>query len=199
MTNSNTIIHGTYFKDQIKWLVVCGIIQIIIGVVAALSIFLGGIIITISPPDDNGFETMSTAIVIFSVIIGYFMAGWNIFNGIGSIKARRWARELIYISSWIEIFRLIYLTLGSILWFIFTPIPRYVFDYLITWWFLKAILSFIIPVIFVLFYGSDSVKATCRFRDTQVRWNDKYPFLVAAAILSYAACIISPVLANMFL
>lgn len=195
MTNSNTIAQRAYFKDQIKPLIVFGVIRITIGVVGILSIFLGTIA-TIVSPDDAISTPTKIAIVLIIVLAGYFLAGWYILTGMGSIKARRWARELIYLSSWVEIIRI---ALGLIFILISTPFALIMLGYATIPLLLLTILHTLIPVIFVLFYGSSAVRATCRFRDTQVRWNDKYPYLVAAAFLSFAVCIILLGSANVYL
>jgi hypothetical protein len=49
----------------------------------------------------------------------------------------------------------------------------------------------IIPAVLVLFYGSKNVKATCEFRDSQVRWTDKCPLPVLAVSLLFGVWAVS--------
>jgi hypothetical protein len=49
----------------------------------------------------------------------------------------------------------------------------------------------IIPAVLVLFYGGKNVKATCEFRDSQVRWTDKCPLPVLALSLLFGLWAVS--------
>jgi len=115
--------------------------------------------------------------------------------GIGSIKARRWARALVLVTSWLW---LISGTVGLIFVLLLMPdmydrmagsgqmppgaavFMKYV-KYVMTGF--MAVVYVIIPGALLLFYGSKNVKATCQFRDPRIRWTDKCPLPVLAVSL----------------
>ncbi|MHC4308912.1 MAG: hypothetical protein ACYSSN_03110 [Planctomycetota bacterium] len=114
--------------------------------------------------------------------------------GIGSIKARRWARALLLVTSWIWLVG----GIGGIIYLLlFMPdmfgkmgeneqIPEgaaIFMKYAIMGF--MAVFYVIIPGVLVLFYGSKNVKATCEFRDPQVRWTDKCPLPALALSLMF--------------
>ena len=132
---------------------------------------------------------MSAGQMILVVSLYLLLAVWFVWMGIGSILARKWARALILITSWLW---LICGLIGFIAILLFMPaifgppatgeeIPREAA--VIVQAILTAFLAFILIVIpgaFVLFYGSRHVKATCEQRDRQVRWIDRAPLPVIA-------------------
>jgi hypothetical protein len=54
-----------------------------------------------------------------------------------------------------------------------------------------TIICVIVPVSFIIFYGSRDVKATYEFRDRERYWVDKYPILVPLIVLLFGLCAIS--------
>lgn len=128
-------------------------------------------------------------------LLFYVLAAvWFISMGIGSVKARRWARALILVSSWLWLI----CGIGG-LFFILLLMPdmydkmgqsgqmppeaaafmKYVMTAFMT------VVYVIIPAVLVLFYSSKNVKATCEFRDPQIRWTDKCPLPVLAVSLIF--------------
>jgi MFS family permease len=120
--------------------------------------------------------------------------------GIGSVRARRWARALILISSW---FWLVCGICGVIFFLVFMPgmydsmaetdeIPMEIISVIqfVTAVFM-TIIYVLIPGALVLFYRSRHVKATCEFRDPQVRWTDKCPLPVLALSMLFAVWSVS--------
>jgi hypothetical protein len=144
--------------------------------------------------DKSSATAMSPTMMIPAVLFYVLLAAWCISMGIGSIKARRWARALLLVTSWIWlvcgisglIFMLLFMTVmfekmgeneqmpaGAAL------IAKYVVMVFM------AVFYVIIPAVLILFYGSKNVKATCEFRDTKVRWTDKCPLPVLALSLMF--------------
>lgn len=183
------------FKDRKTGLLVFGIFQIIFGGFCALMVplmILGMIASTVL--DKSGAAPMSPAMMIPGVLLYTLIAVWFICMGIGSVKARRWARALILVSSWLW---LISGVSGLIFMLLLMPgmydqmgesgqmpevvarIMKYVMMGFMT------VFYVIIPAALVLFYGSKNVKATCEFRDTKVRWTDKCPLPVLALSLMF--------------
>ncbi len=190
MTNREETVQNSEFKDTKTGLVVFGIIQIIFGGFCALMVpFMVFGIIASTVLDRSSAESMNVRMMIPAVIFYAILAVWFIWMGIGSIKARRWARALILISSWLWL-------IGGIGGFIFvllfmpnmydrmgenTQMPQaavLIMKFVMIGF--MTVFYIIIPAAFVLFYGRKNVKATCQFRDPQVRWTDKCPLPVLA-------------------
>jgi hypothetical protein len=133
--------------------------------------------------------------IVAGVLLYILLAVWFISMGIGSIRARRWARALILVTSWLW---LISGTGAFILVLLFMPdmysqmadsgqIPQEALrtmKYVMTVFML--VIYVIIPAALVLFYGSKNVKATCEFRDPVVRWTDRCPLPVLVVSLIFA-------------
>jgi len=117
------------------------------------------------------------------------LAVWFIWMGIGSIKARRWARALLLVSSWLWLI----CGVGGLIFMLFflsniydrtgknaqmPPAAVLIMKFVMIGF--MTVFYVVIPAVFVLFYKSKNVKATCEFRDSQVRWTDKCPLPVLA-------------------
>jgi hypothetical protein len=176
------------FKDRKTGLVIFGIFHIIIGafcLLFMLSTIIGAM--ALRNLGESTVAVMSVDQMILVVFLYLLLAVWFVWMGIGSILARKWARALILITSWLW---LIGGVIGLIAMLLFMPdissllaageaIPReaVVIVQAIVIAFLAFILI-VIPGAFVLFYGSRHVKATCEQRDPRVRWVDKAPLPV---------------------
>lgn len=192
MANHEETIQSSQFKDMRTGLVVFGIIQIILGGFCALSILFmifGLLVSTISR------KSPSPPMNAHLLTPGVLLAIWFIWMGIGSIKARRWARALILVSSslWLiyGICALIFVLL--ILSGMYDRIDRNTQMPQVAVIIAKFIMIgfmtvsyVVIPAVFVLFYKSKNVKATCEFRDPQIRWTDKCPLPVLAVSFIFA-------------
>lgn len=178
------------FKDRKTGLVIFGIFHIIIGAFCLL--FMLFTIVGAMALRNLGESTgaiMSVGQMILVVSLYLLLAVWFVWMGIGSILARKWARALILITSWLW---LICGLIGFIAILLFMPaissllaageeMPREAVviaqSILTAFW---AFIFIVIPGAFVLFYGSRHVKATCKKRDRQMRWVDKAPLPVIA-------------------
>jgi hypothetical protein len=201
MTDYEETLQSSDFKDRKTGLVVFGILQIIFGGFCALLVpfmILGMIASTVL---DNGAATpMRPTMMIPGLLLYVLLAVWFICMGIGSIKARRWARALVLVTSWLWLIGGIG---GLIFMLLLMPdmydqmgesgrvppgaarIMKYVMIAFMT------VLYVIIPAVLVLFYGSKNVKATCEFRDSRVRWTDKCPLPVLALSLMFGFWVVS--------
>jgi hypothetical protein len=183
------------FKDRKTGLIVFGILQIIFGGFCALQIpFMIFGMIASAFVESSAFATMRPTMMIPAILLYVVLAVWFIWMGIGSIKARRWARALVLVTSWIWL-------VGGIggLTFLLLFMPDmfdkmgenkqmpagavHVVKYVTTVF--MTVFYLIIPAALVLFYGSKNVKATCEFRDPQLRWTDKCPLPVLALSLLF--------------
>ncbi len=179
--------------DKKTRLVVFGVLQIILGALCALLVplmIVGSMVGKAKNPDVE----MGAAQLVMGLVFYVFLAVWLIWMGIGSIKARRWARALILSSAWIW---LISGTLGfvvSLFWFP-AALDQTVLNQKITAQQLTvmkitmtgfvAFFGVIIPGLLVLFYSGEKVKTTVESRDTQARWTDRCPLPVLALSLMF--------------
>jgi MFS family permease len=188
-------IQSSDFKDRKTGLVVFGIILIIFGGFCALMVpFMIFSIIASTVLESSSSAPMNVGMMIFTVLFYVGLAVWFIWMGIGSIKARRWARALLLVTSWMWF-------IGGLIGLIFMlffmsdmynqmgksgqlPQEMVVFIKYMMIAFM-AVFYVIIPGIIILFYRSKNVKATCEFRDSQIRWTDKCPLPVLAASLMF--------------
>lgn len=187
MYNHKEALQEPSFKDRKIGLVVFGIFEVIIGLFYALTASLMALGMIFSATLNKGYTgPMSTGMVIYLEAFYSLSALWFIWMGIGSIKARRWARALWLVSSWV------WLIVG-IGWFIFHLIfladildQRFPGGPLSTETLLIMLVIYAIaPGALVLFYGSRNVKATCEFRNPQACWTDKCPLPVLSLSLMY--------------
>jgi hypothetical protein len=201
MAEHEEIMQSSDFKDRKTGLVVFGILQIIHGGFFALMVPLMIIgMIASAARGDSSAPPINASMMIPGILFYVLVAVWFIWMGIGSIKARRWARALILVSSWLW---LICGICGLIFMLLLMPqmydrmgqsgqmppeavvVMKYVMMGFMT------VFYVIIPAVLVLFYGSKNVKATCEFRDSQVRWTDKCPLPVLAASLLFGVWAVS--------
>jgi hypothetical protein len=198
MAECEVTVESPVFKDKKVRLVVFGVLQIILGSLCALIVPL--IIVGMIAAHKNAAEGVNFKAIIPGTLFYVLLAVWFIWMGIGSVMARRWARAIILISSWLWL-------IGGVLGFIFILriIPN-MYDKMsesgqiseamvtgmkigmITF---MAIFYVIIPGLLVLFYSGRNVKATCEYRDPKIRWTDKCPSPVLAISLMTAVWAIS--------
>jgi len=189
-------------KDRSGGLLACGVIEIIIGALAALAIPLVLLAALLArkttgatAPAGSYFLSVTSYAVISAVLITL---------GIGSIRAQTWARALNLIVSWIWLAAGILMTIliTAVLPAAFrqgfnraaamnanTPPPPMVFVAVILTFMivLFAVFLVVLPLVFVLFFGRKDVEETCRRRDPVERWTDRCPLPVLALSLMFAS------------
>lgn len=180
------------YKDRSTGLTVFGIMTLLLGALCALLVplmFFGQMMAGKSSGASANFQTMIPGAVLYSVL-----AVALIWLGIGSIKARRWARALLLIFSWS------WLIIGVIaLAFMVIMLPQFttamqsaqpagqpelpeaaktmvmIFSLVF-----MSVIYLVLPAVWVFFYRSPHVKATCEARDPVPRWTDACPLPVLA-------------------
>jgi len=184
------------FKDRRAGLIVFGVIQILIGAFCALMIPLVLLSLLVGPA---GGVPVSAKTVLPAMAQYALMAVAAIWLGIGSIRARRWARALTLVLGWI------WLVCGLVALVFFVLFmgdmyqqvareskmpPEAVVMMQVVSGGLLGCMYLLLPGIFILFYRSPHVRATCELRDPQVRWTDKCPLPVLAVslLLGLGAC-----------
>jgi hypothetical protein len=183
------------YKDRATGLIVFGILTILLGCMAGLLVLLmlvgqAAVRHTNVPP--TPLSAILPAIFIYGVL-----AVALIWLGIGSIKARRWARAMLLVFSWswlvMGVFVLIFMAffMPKILANInasatpgqpATPAAAIGVIMVISCLIL-GVFIIIVPAVWVFFYNSRNVKATCEARDPVTRWTDACPLPVLALCL----------------
>lgn len=179
------------YKDRKGGLIAFGIIEIIFGVGYFA---LAGLIVAtlVATSATSGEAPVWRTFVPASLLYG-FLAVASVWLGIGSIRARRWARNLVLIWSWIWLVTGIFMTIAFL---IFLPgalanaapdgnalPPEGQFAVLVVSAAFMAVFFIIVPGVFVLFYRSRHVKATCEAYDPTPGWTDACPLPVLALSL----------------
>lgn len=180
------------FKDRSLGLLVCGIVEILIGGFLILLVPLSIAAVALTPAaamsQQAGLRSAIPAAVVYLVLAAVF-----IILGVGSIRARRWARDLMLSLSWIWLvtgFLSLVLTmflLPSMLREMDSSLTLTSGVVLVVTMVIAAVIGFlyvVLPGAFVLFYRSPHVAATCRARDDRPQWTDDCP----PHILSLAVC-----------
>jgi hypothetical protein len=185
------------YPDRSTGLTIFGIAQIILGLFAAMMIPLATLGMFLSRLGPGG--AMRPRQMIGSLAIYVFISAGLITLGIGSIRARRWARALSLVTSWY------WLVTGALLTVLLTAvlpvmmksalaqaqqanpsappgfstgITAVLLTFIIV---LMAIFLVVVPLGFVIFYSRTDVAETCRRRDPVERWTDRAPLPVLGA------------------
>lgn len=185
----------TRYADRKAGLIVFGILTALMGFLCALLVPLMIVSSSMAPQGSPGTtsHTLLPATIMYGGLAVIF-----IWLGIGSIMTRRWARALLLVlnASWLAmgvfamgmmIFLLPKITAG-----LATaphapgqPAPSPEMAAAIKTFMLgmMAVIYIIIPGVWVLFYRSRHVKATCEALDPVERWTDRTPLPVLAICL----------------
>jgi hypothetical protein len=157
-------------------------------------LMLVGMMASAAMGQDTG-GLMNFRMMIPGLFLYVALAIWFIWMGIGSIRARRWARALSLVVSWIW---LVCGMVSFIAMLMLMPgmfrnmgasgrIPPEIAE-IAKWVTLGFVLIAygVIPGVLILGYGRKSVKATVESRDSCIRWTDKCPLPVLALSLMFA-------------
>jgi hypothetical protein len=187
------------YRDRSTGLTVFGIIQIVLGLMAALFIPFMLLMAALGRRASGGMPLGN----YFSAVLTYtFVAALFITLGVGSIRARRWAWALSLVLSWIWLVTgtLMTVTMTAVLPTTFLagmraaqanmgearPMPTGVMAVILTMMIAVAtVFLVVLPIIFVVFYRRKDVEETCKHRDPVVRWTDRCPLPVLAASLLF--------------
>lgn len=176
-------------RDRRTGLMVFGILQLFLGGFCLLFLLLLGASALLPRPVDEGVDARS----LLPGLLGYLLlAAWFVTMGIGSIRARRWARALILVAAWVW---LISGAMGMVFFGLFwkTMAQAMAADGQVPAAMIRAILAvtvvfmsviyLVIPGALVLFYGRRDVRETCERLDPATRWTDHCPLPVLAMSL----------------
>ena len=181
------------YRDRYPALVCFGVLEILLGLLALVGV--GSMILASALAHGSALGMAPKA--LGPAIAPYLAAAvFFVWMGVGSILARRWARALVLISSWmwlgcgligIATLVLFFPSMraqmsGSLAGPPGSPSPLSAADTthiasvaegcVLA---VLALLSVALPLALALFYGSRHVKATCEARDPRPRWTDRCP------------------------
>ncbi len=188
------------FRDQSTGLAVYGIFQILIGGFCGLMTLFMLLMPMVPHPGMPPGQAPNAVMMVPAASMYVIAAVVFISLGVGSMGARRWARTLTVVLSWI--------------WLVFGTAAMATFMFVIPRMFasmpqneqlppgalvgleimtggMMTCLYIILPVLFLVFYQRASVRATCEWRDPQVRWTDRCPMPVLAVSIVLASTTIS--------
>jgi len=168
-------------KDRGLGLAIFGSVSVLIGVFCALLVPLMFLSMALSASAGGGVDSRSAWSA--SALYGC-MAVAFIWLGVGSIRARRWACELLLSLSWIWLLTGICTLLICIL--VVPGVmrelgatealpPEMTLLVVLVTIGIVGLLYVALPGLFVLFYRSPHVAATCRARHPQPQWIDRCP------------------------
>jgi len=185
------------YADRSTGLVIFGVFQIILGLLAALMVpltALGALFARLAPGG-----AMRPAQYVSGMATYGFVAAALVALGIGSVQTKRWARALTLITSWYWLIMGVLITvlltamlpvamrgaLGQAQQNGGTPpadVPTGVMAVILTIMIVfAAFFLVVVPIAFVVFYSRQDVAETCRRRDLIERWTDRVPLPVLGA------------------
>ena len=199
MTVSNQ--QTSEFKDRTAGLIVFGAVSILIGACCALLVPLMFLSVSLSESvAGSGVDARSawSASALYGIIAVAF-----VWLGIGSIRARRWACELLLSLSWIWLLTgICSMIIGLLVLPTFIrelggeptlPTEMAPFVYVVIF-VVFALLYVVLPALFVIFYRSPHVAATCCARWPDPQWIDRCPRRLLTLMVVWALLAVSALL-----
>jgi hypothetical protein len=190
------------YRDRRTLLVIFGIVQIILGLLAALMVplvALGAFMSRLAPGGAMRPSQFVSGVATYALISAVFLA-----LGIGSVQTKRWARALTLVTSW---YWLIIGTVATVVMTAVLPVAMRralaqaqqnspsapsadittgVMAVIITLMIVFfTFLLVLLPIAFIVFYRRKDVELTCRHRDPIERWTDRTPLPVLGASLAF--------------
>jgi hypothetical protein len=177
-----------FYKDRSTGLMVFGIFTIMLGCLCGLSLPLMLLGQALAPENARtSFSTLVPGMCMYAVL-----AVALVWLGIGSIRARRWARALLLIFSWSW---LVTGVLAMVVMAVVMPkamanlpqmgngaqpaLPPAALDMMLGMMFLvDGFIFIVLPAVWTFFYNGRYVKATCEARDPLPSWTDACPLPV---------------------
>ena len=195
-TELNPVPAAAYY-DRSTGLMIFGVLTIGLGCMAALGTFFIVIGQLLAASIPNGPPPMPFSAILPGICVYVILAVALIWLGIGSIRARRWARALLLIFSWswlaMGLFEMVAMAfiMPKVLANLPATVPAghaappaAVMDGVMVVMFLVfGVIFVIMPAVWTYFYSSRHVKLTCEWRDPQPGWTDRCPLPVLALCL----------------
>jgi len=187
-------LEGDPAKDRKVGLVVAGILEVVLGILCfSLAMLL---LIVVST---TGLGGMKGSHFWMAMGVMFYLTAWFIVMGLGSIKAKRWARALVLVGAWVTVF-FGTLALALVLYilpeahalmtdsgFISPAAAMTILYFSIVVLFL---LQLLFPVLGIMFYGLQGVQTTCERVNPKPCWTDRVPLpLLAMGFISAMGCL----------
>lgn len=177
------------YKDRKTGLIIFGILEILAGAFVAFMIllmFAGQAIQAQTHTTEARLETGA----LLSVVMAYgLLALVFVTIGIGSIRARRWARALSLILFWGALIMGIFMVgiMGTVMLTVAdhatAATKNIVWVTTVIMLLVETVILIVIPIAGIIFYGNKHVKATCEARNPAACWTDHCPLPVLAFCL----------------
>jgi hypothetical protein len=179
------------YHDRSTGLIIFGILTLLLGGLVGLMVplMLFGQMMAAKAPDA---PPVNHATLLPGIVIYGGVAVALIWLGIGSIKARRWARALLLIFSWSWLIMGVGMT--AVMPFFMAKVfanlppnaksgqpampPGAITAMVIGMTIFFFVAFVLVPAVWTFFYQSRHVKATCAVRDPVTRWTDACPLPV---------------------
>jgi len=194
------------YTDRSTGLAIFGVLQIILGLMAALMvplIALGALVSRLGPAGSMHPRQFLSASATY-----VFLAVMFVWLGIGSLQTKRWARAVTLVVSWY------WMILGVLLTILLTAalpvsvraalqlqqntpgtppaevsagVMAVILTLIIVF---IAVVMVVVPIAFIVFYSREDVAATCRHRDPVPAWTDRTPLpVLGASIVFFVAAL----------
>lgn len=174
------------YTDRIGLLVFAGVVEILLGLLALL-LGIAAVASIVLMPEKAGISvrTMGYSMVQYGIAGLFFIA-----VGIGSIRARRWARALMLAVGWMWLaigvlsVGALAVTMPSIMEGMAsgTDMPPGARGFMMAMMAgVSCVIYLVLPLFFILIYRSPNVKAACHHRDPRESVLDTCPLLVRIA------------------
>jgi hypothetical protein len=184
------------YKDRSLGLTIFGVLTILLGALCGLMVpmmFLGQVMNARNP----NAPANSLAMLLPGLVMYSSLAVALIWLGIGSFKARRWARALLLIFAWSWLVVGVIATTAMMVLFpqllanIKVNMPagqqgvpaEAIVSIMIFTGLILGFIFILLPAVWVFFYSSRHVKATCEARNPVPGWTDACPLPVLAMSL----------------
>ncbi|MBN2163101.1 MAG: hypothetical protein JXR25_13010 [Pontiellaceae bacterium] len=187
-------LEGDPEKDHSTGLAVFGALEVLLGVFAFLMALLLVGLIAIAGPGD-----MKSSHLVMTLGVLLLQGFWFVTMGVGSIRARRWARALMLVGSWVAIF------FGTVFLALLLYVMPGVYGLLadadvfspeFAMWIMSVGVFFVIcfqlvmPMAAIAFYSLKGVQATCERLNPESNWTDRHPLpLLAMGLISVMGCL----------
>lgn len=180
-------------KDRTTGLIVFGTLEVALGLFCFTFAML--LLIAVSSAGLHGVKP-----VHFWAAQGllFYLTGWFIVMGLGSMKAQRWARSLLLVGAWSAVFfgTLVLALILYILPDVYALVadtgllpPMAALTVLYSAVLVLILLQVVFPLVCIVFYGLQSVQATCEQRHPDPCWTDRCPLpLLAMGFISVLGC-----------
>jgi hypothetical protein len=166
-------------RDRSTGLAIFGTLEIVLGILCFSLAMLLMIIVSAA-----GLSGMKQSHFIMVMALLLYLTAWFCVMGLGSIKARRWARALVLVGAWVAIFfgtmaMAFALYVLPAVYDIFADSgimhPMAAMGLLYFAVVVMLLLQVVFPLAAIIFYNLHGVRATCEKKYTAPSWTDRAP------------------------